>query len=99
VTRGVTSFIDAAGGEHCRRGDVHQRQFPSVWSDGGYEGHGRRVSSVDGRAGEDPLVGVMPGHDGSLGEVASAEDPREGAYRSIDSFVEQVAQERARSYQ
>jgi hypothetical protein len=41
----------------------------------------------------------MPGHDGGLGEVASAEDPREDACRSIDSFVEQVAQERGRSYQ
>jgi len=41
----------------------------------------------------------MAGHNGGLGEVASAEDPRENACRSVDSFVEQVAQERARSYQ
>jgi hypothetical protein len=34
-----------------------------------------------------------------LGEVASAEDPREGACRSVGSFVEQVAQERVGSYQ
>ena len=57
------------------------------------------MGGIDGRAGEDPLASVMPGDDGGLGDVASAEDRREGAFRSVDSFVEQGAQERARSYQ
>jgi hypothetical protein len=41
----------------------------------------------------------MPSRDRGLGEVASAEDPRQGACRSVDSFAEQTPQECVRSYQ
>jgi hypothetical protein len=33
-------------------------------------------------------VGVMPSQDGGLGEMTSAEDSREHACGSVDSFVE-----------
>ena len=45
------------------------------------------MGGVDGRTGEDPVMGVAAREHGCLGEVASAEDHCEHAHRGVDSLM------------